>query len=83
MALNLTYDILTEEHPDVATLENTLVGYDQYKGLNYRRIIDFGNKLYGFYYYKTLDGEYTEETSELYPAKRVSVFTHEYRFEIR
>ena len=79
--MNLTYDILIEEHPEVATIEDNLVGYEPERGLKYRRIIDYGNNLYGFYYYKTLDGKYTEETSDLYPTKRVNIFTHEYRFE--
>lgn len=80
MALKITYDILTESHPDVATLEDKLVGYDPDLGLKYRRIVDWGNKLYGFYYYKTLDGNYGE-TTDLYLVSRVDVFSYEYRFK--
>lgn len=82
MALKITYDMLVDEDPEVATVEDKIVGYEPDKGLKYRRIIYYGKGLFGFYYYKTLDGNYGE-TSDLYPTKRVDVFTHEYRFEIK
>ena len=80
MTRKVTYDILLEESPDAATIEDKIVGFDPEKGLKYRRIIEFAKGLFGFYYYKNPDGTYSD-SEDMYPVKRVDVFTHEYRFQ--